>query len=303
MKNIPFVQTSVFFDKRYDFGGNQLATFWNADSNSTLSNEEMLGMTREMNYSESTFVFESKKAGCSAKIRIYTPGGELQFAGHPTLGTAFVLKRKKLIDAKVSKSRLELGLGPIEVEFIGKDLIGMKQKPPEFLEELDNHKQLLKAIGIQERSISEDFPMQFVSTGNPFLIVPLKSLSSVQKADPIGKEIVRVLDGEISQDVLIFSTETIHGDSDAHARVFAPASGVLEDPATGSAIGPLGAYLEHHEVIHTHIHGEIFTIEQGYEMNRPSKLKVQLEKKKQKVDVLVSGRVRLTAEGNFYLKK
>ncbi|TFG28376.1 PhzF family phenazine biosynthesis protein [Candidatus Thorarchaeota archaeon] len=303
MKNIPFVQTSVFFDKRYDFGGNQLATFWNAESNSTLSNEEMLGMTREMNYSESTFVFESKKASCAAKVRIFTPGGELQFAGHPTLGTAFVLKRKKLIDAKESKSRLELGLGPIEVEFIGKDLIGMKQKPPEFLEELDNHKQLLKAIGLQERSISEDVPIQFVSTGNPFLIVPLKSLSSIQKADPIGKEIIKVLDGEISQDVLIFSTETIHGDSDAHARVFAPGSGVLEDPATGSAIGPLGAYLEHHDVVPTHTHGERFVIEQGYEMNRPSRLKVQLEKKKQKVDVLVSGRVRLTAEGNFYLKK
>lgn len=303
MKTIPFVQTSVFFDKRYDFGGNQLATFWDVESNNTLSSEEMLGITREMNYSESTFVFQSKKAGCSAKVRIFTPGSEIQFAGHPTLGTAFVLKRKKVIEAKANRSRLELGLGPIEVEFLTKNLIQMQQKPPEFLEELDNPKLILKAMGLVERSLSEDFPVQFVSTGNPFLIVPLKSLSAVQKADPNEKEIIKALDGEISQDVLIFSTETIHNDSDAHARVFAPAFGVLEDPATGSAIGPLGAFLEHHEIIPTHIRGEIFTIEQGYEMNRPSKLKVQLEKKRQKVNVLVSGRVRVTAEGNFYLKK
>jgi len=303
MKNLPFVQTAVFFDKRYDFGGNQLATFWNAESNGVLSNEAMLGITREMNYSETTFVFRSKKAGCSAKVRIFTPAEEIQFAGHPTLGTAFVLKRKKVIDPKVDRSRIELGLGPFEVEFLAKDLIRMKQRPPEYLEELTNPIPILKAIGLGEKSLSEDLPVQFVSTGNPFLIVPLKSISSVQKAEPNGKEIIKTLDGTISPDILVFSTETIHNDSDAHARVFAPAFGVLEDPATGSAIGPLGAFLEQHDVIPTHIHGEVFTIEQGYEMNRPSKLKVQLAKKKQKVDVLVSGRVRVTAEGNFYLKK
>jgi len=303
MKNIPFVQTSVFFDKRYDFGGNQLATFWNAESNHELTDEEMLGMTREMNYSESTFVLQSKRAGCAAKVRIFTPGSEIKFAGHPTLGTAFVLQRKKLIDAKANRLRLELGLGPIEVEFLAKDLVQMQQRPPEYLEELDNPRQILKALGLGEKSVAEDFPMQFVSTGNTFLIVPLKSLSAVQKAEPNGKEIIRALEDTISKDVLIFSTETIHGESDAHARVFAPAFGVLEDPATGSGIGPLGAFLEHHDIIPTHVHGETFTIEQGYEMNRPSRLRVQLEKKKQKVNVLVSGRVRATAEGNFYLKK
>jgi trans-2,3-dihydro-3-hydroxyanthranilate isomerase len=179
----------------------------------------------------------------------------------------------------------------------------MQQKSPEYLDELDDPKQLLKALGLGEKSLVEDFPIQGVSTGNPFLIVPLKSLAAVQKADPNGKEIIKAMNGAITQDVLIFSTETIHSDSDVHARVFAPAFGVLEDPATGSAIGPLGAYLEHHDIIPTHIHGEILSIEQGYEMNRPSKLKVQLEKKKQKVNVLVSGRVRATAEGNFYMKK
>jgi len=302
MKNLPFVQTAVFFDKRYEFGGNQLATFWNAESNKILSDDQMLGITREMNYSETTFVFQSKKASCSAKVRIFTPGEEIKFAGHPTLGTAFVLKRKKVIDSKVDRARLELGLGPFEVEFLAKDLIRMRQNPPEYLEELNNPIPVLKAIGLAEKSLSEDYPVQFVSTGNPFLIIPLKSLTSVQKADPNGKEIIKALEGVISPDVLIFSTETIHNDSHVHARVFAPAFGVLEDPATGSAAGPLGAYLEHHDVIPAHTHGEEFVIEQGYEMNRPSKLRVQVAKKKQKVEVLVSGRVRATAEGNFYVK-
>ncbi|MFW9907906.1 MAG: PhzF family phenazine biosynthesis protein [Candidatus Thorarchaeota archaeon] len=302
MKNLPFVQTSVFFDKRYEFGGNQLATFWNAESNKILSDDQMLGITREMNYSETTFVFQSKKASCSAKVRIFTPGEEIKFAGHPTLGTAFVLKRKRVIDSKVDRARLELGLGPFEVEFLAKDLIRMRQNPPEYLEELSNPIPILKAIGLAEKSLSEDYPVQFVSTGNPFLIIPLKSLASVQKADPTGKEIIKALEGVTSPDVLIFSTETIHNDSDAHARVFAPAFGVLEDPATGSAAGPLGAYLEYHDVIPAHTHGGEFVIEQGYEMNRPSKLRVQVVKKKQKVDVLVSGRVRATAEGHFYVK-
>jgi trans-2,3-dihydro-3-hydroxyanthranilate isomerase len=303
MKNLPFVQTSVFFDKRYEFGGNQLATFWNAELNKILSEEQMLGITREMNYSETTFAFVSKKVSCAAKVRIFTPAEEIPFAGHPTLGTAFVLKRKKVIDPKAERSRLELGLGPFEVEFLAKDLIRMKQKPPEYLAELNNPNPVLKAMGLAEKSLSEDYPAQFVSTGNSFLIIPLKSLSSVQKAEPNGKEIIKALEGTTSMDVLIFSTETIHNDSEVHARVFAPAFGVLEDPATGSAAGPLGAYLEHHDVIPAHTHGDVFTIEQGYEMMRPSKLNVQVAKKKQKIDVLVSGRVRATAEGNFYVNK
>ncbi|MHA3964296.1 MAG: PhzF family phenazine biosynthesis protein [Candidatus Thorarchaeota archaeon SMTZ1-45] len=302
MRNIPFIQTSVFVDKRYDFGGNQLATFWNAETNKTLTNEELQGITREMNYSETTFVFDSKRKDCLAKVRIFTPHSEIQFAGHPTLGTAYALRRKKIVASKTDKIRLELGIGPIDVEFLGKEIISMKQKSPEFLEELENPRAIMKAIGLPEKSISEDYPVRYVSTGNAFLIIPLKSLASVQRASPNPSLIVKALQGEISQDVLIFTTETINADANAHARMFAPASGILEDPATGSAIGPLGAYLEHHDVLASHSLGDVIVVEQGHEMNRPSKLKVQLVRKKQKIDVLVSGRIRTMAEGTFYLK-
>ncbi len=302
MRSIPFLQTSVFVDKRYDFSGNQLATFWHAEANSALTDHEMQGITREMNYSETTFVLEPKKKDCVSKVRIFTPHSEIPFAGHPTLGTAYALRRKKIVDPKIERFRLELGIGPIEVEFLGKDIIRMKQKSPEFLDELESPKAIMKAIGLSESSIAEDYPVEFVSTGNIFLIVPLKSLSSVQKATPNPASIIKALEGEISQDVLIFSTDTINPDANAHARMFAPASGIIEDPATGSAIGPLGAYLEYHDVLPSHSIGDVIEVEQGYEMNRPSKLKVQLIKKKQKINVFVSGRVRATADGNFYLK-
>jgi len=296
------VQTSVFVDKRYDFGGNQLATFWNAEANKSLTNDEMQGITREMNYSESTFILESKKNACVSKVKIFTPQCEIAFAGHPTLGSAYVMRRKKIVAQKIERIKLELGIGPIDVEFLGKETLRMKQKQPSFLEELENPRAIMKALSLTEKSITEEYPPRFVSTGNTFLIIPLKSLASVQKASPNPASMIKALENEISQDVLIFSTDTIHTDANVHARVFAPAFGVNEDPATGSAAGPLGAYLEFHDVLASHSRGDVIVIEQGYEMNRPSKLKVQLAKKKQKVDVLVSGRVRTTAEGMFYLK-
>ncbi|NHJ85754.1 MAG: PhzF family phenazine biosynthesis protein, partial [Asgard group archaeon] len=97
MKKIPYVQTSVFVDERYSFTGNQLATYWNKESISNLTTEEMQGMALEMNFSESTFLFDSNLKECQSRVRIFTPGRELDFAGHPTIGTAHVIKYKQLI--------------------------------------------------------------------------------------------------------------------------------------------------------------------------------------------------------------
>jgi trans-2,3-dihydro-3-hydroxyanthranilate isomerase len=302
LRKLPFVQTAVFVDKRYDFTGNQLATFWNSEANQGLTDEEMQGITREMNYAETTFVFKSKRKDCISKVRVFTPVHEILFAGLPALGTAYALRRQKIVDAKTTDIRLELRIGPINVEFLGKQTISMKQKAPEFLGEMEDPRRVMKAISLPEKSIDEDYPIGFVSTGNPFLIVPLKSLSSVQRASPKSSLILNALEGAASQDVLIFSTDTVHADANAHARVFAPSANVPEDPATGSAIGPLGAYIEQHDVISSHERGDVIVVEQGYEMNRPSQLRVQLIRKKQKTDVLVSGGIRTIAEGMFYLK-
>ncbi|MGY5879166.1 MAG: PhzF family phenazine biosynthesis protein [Candidatus Thorarchaeota archaeon] len=300
MHSIPYVQTSVFVDDRYPFGGNQLATYWDVQLNEALSTEDMQGMTLEMNFSESTFLERTDVEACSFKVRIFTPASEIPFAGHPTLGTSFVLKYKNLIEQSIKKTTLELGVGPIPVEYLESGLIQMKQNKPEFGDEVSDLALVTDAIGLSPEDVVQDFPIQPVSTGFPFLIVPLRNLDIVKKAVPNPQLILSNLKDLVSQEILIFAAEGVHQDSHVHSRMFAPGAGVLEDPATGSAAGPLGAYLEKYKVLHDHTFGEEIRIEQGYEMNRPSQLiaKVPNEKMEQ---VLVSGNTRLTAEGTFFL--
>ena len=296
------MQTSVFTDDRYSFGGNQLATFWDEESNLSLTPEEMLGIAREMNFSETTFVFNSKMKDCQAKVRIFTPGLEIPFAGHPTIGTAFVLKRKKLIPEKTETSHLELGIGKTEVNFLGKRTVRMTQSDPKIMGELDEIKPVLKAIGLSEKVLAEDAPAQFVSTGFPFLIIPIKTLAAIRRAVPSPTEILKSLKNEISQEIVILTTETIHSDSNVHVRMFAPGAGVLEDPATGSAAGPIGGYIEAHNLLPTHSFGEFIVIEQGFQLNRPSRLVFQSAKVRGKKRVYVAGKISLMAEGKFFLK-
>ncbi len=298
MRRLPFVQTAVFADSRYAFSGNQLATFWDAKTNSAVSSEEMLGIAREMNYSETTFVEGSAVKECAAKVRIFTPGGETPFAGHPTLGTAFVMRSKGLINRDAPTAQLELGIGPIQVDFPSEDLVCMKQRQPQFSPGPEDIGSVLRAIGLSPRDLDHEAPPEFGSTGFPFLIIPLRSLGAVRSAVPNPAGIRKSLSGRPSQEVVIVARETVHADSHIHVRMFAPEVGVLEDPATGSAAGPTGAYLERHRLLHDHRNGTPIVIEQGYSMNRPSRLIAEV----QESSVLVSGKVRINIEGTFLLK-
>jgi trans-2,3-dihydro-3-hydroxyanthranilate isomerase len=300
MNSIPFVQTSVFVDDRYPFGGNQLATFYDAQLNKPVSTDQMQGIALEMNFSETTFIEKTERDDCSFKIRIFTPASEIPFAGHPTLGTSFVLKHKSLIPDSVKKTVLELGVGPIQVEYIDSRRIEMQQPAPEFGKIVEDLSLVTEVIGLSPESVNTEYPIQFVSTGFPFLILPLKDLVSVRKAVPNPQLILENLKSLTSQEIVIFSTEGVHSDSHVHVRMFAPGAGVPEDPATGSAIGPLGAYLEKYKILNNHSIGEEIRIEQGYEIQRPSQLIARVPK--DNMDrVLVSGITRLTAEGNFFV--
>lgn len=301
MRSYPFIQTSVFTDERYAFSGNQLATFWNL-SESDFTDDEMLGITREMNFSETTFVLPPDNGKCVKRVRIFTPGREIPFAGHPTLGTAFVMKNKGIIEENAEKSDLELGLGPIQVSFLENNYIGMRQPKPTFLEEFERKKTIASILGVTESEISEHWPMSFVSTGLPFLIVPLTSLQSIQSVKLNVNLLLETLKEYPSQELLIFCSETIHSDSNIHMRMFAPSVGVLEDPATGSAVGPLGAYIDSYNVVKDLPQGTKIIIEQGYEINRPSRLLAKCCYESSNVSsVIVEGQVRKTAEGNFFL--
>jgi trans-2,3-dihydro-3-hydroxyanthranilate isomerase len=291
----------VFTDDRYGFGGNQLATFWNSERNLELNTEEMQGMALEFNFSETTFILPSEKSHCAAKVRIFTPGAEIPFAGHPTLGTAFVMKHKGLVPEEMESANLELGIGPTPVEFLSGDAILMKQNRPEFLSEFDDIKSIAGSIQVELDDISEETPVQWVSTGFPFLIIQLKSLKAVQAAVPHPNEIIETLSGELSQEIVIFSTETIHDDSSVHARMFAPGVGVLEDPATGSAAGPLGAYVRKYGIQEGSDVAEPVIIEQGFEIKRPSNLISQVVGGSNFEGMEVWGKVKLVAEGDFFL--
>lgn len=301
MRIIPFIQTSVFVDDLYSFGGNQLATFWNSDSNKGISTQEMQGIALEMNFSESTFIEQPTMKDCSSRVRIFTPGRELPFAGHPTLGTAFVLKYKEIVKKAEAKTILELGIGPIRVEYLSGNQVQMTQPAPTFMDTINDKSRITDVIGLSPEDVSDTTPIQIVTTGIPFIIVPLKNLEAVRHAVPNPALIITELNNLASQMILIFSTETVNQKNNVHARMFAPDAGVLEDPATGSAAGPLAAYIEKYNILKHHEFGNSITIEQGYEINRPSSLVAKVPHESMS-EILVSGKVRLTAEGTYFLQ-
>ncbi len=301
MTEIPYLQTSVFVDARYGFGGNQLATYWNAKLNTQLTTELMQGMTLEMNFSESTFIEPPSKEGNAAKVRIFTPARELKFAGHPTIGSAFVLREMGIVDKSVHSAILELGIGPIPVEYLEDGSIRMTQNEPEFLDILDDKYGIASALQISSSEIDTRAPMQWVSTGFPFLMVPVKTLDIVKEASPISTELLSVLKGKLGAQVVLFSTDAENDDSHVHARMFGPEVGVVEDPATGSAAGPLAAYIEQYDLLGRDERGQEIVIEQGYEIKRPSKLIAQVIGKNDFKGVYVRGWTRVVAKGVFFI--
>ncbi|MFW9830777.1 MAG: PhzF family phenazine biosynthesis protein [Candidatus Thorarchaeota archaeon] len=301
MKVLPYVQTSVFIDDRYAFGGNQLATFWDIGINAQISSQVMQGIAREMNFSETTFLANTSLKGCAFKVRIFTPAKEIPFAGHPTLGTAFVIKHVNLLGSEITTVNLELGIGKIPVEYVSANSIRMIQPKPRLLKELTNLSAIAETVGLPVSAISTEYPTQYVQTGSPFLIVPLNSLDAIQKAQPDGPKILATLKDELTARIVLLTTDTEHPDSDIHVRMFAPDVGVLEDPATGSAAGPVGAYVEHYNLLNRANPGERIFIEQGYEIQRPSQLIAEVVGGKIPTNVLVSGKVKLVAEGQFYV--
>lgn len=289
-----FTILDVFATRRYS--GNQLAVFRGAGH---LGNEEMQALAREMNYSETTFILTEEERRGGYDVRIFTPEKELPFAGHPTLGTAFVIQQE-IIGRPVDRVVLNLGVGQIPVSFQYRkeipDLLWMQQKNPRFGHEIPA-REVAEILGLDYSDLDSRFPVQEVSTGLPCIIVPLRSLAAVNKASVHREKFFDLIENRQAKSMLIFCPETLHEENDLHVRFFADFYGVPEDPATGSANGCLAGYLAKHRFWGT---PEVdVSVEQGYRIGRPSLLFLRAEDRGPTIDVFVGGKVVSVARGEL----
>ncbi len=293
MRNYRFVQVDVFTNR--PFGGNQLAVFPEADG---LADAEMQTIAREMNFSETTFVFPPADAKHDARVRIFTPGQELPMAGHPTVGTGFVLGSER------GKTELvfELGVGPTPVKaevanaFSGSAT--MEQRVPNYWKAECSPAQAAALVSLGAEAIHASLPVLNGSAGVDYLYVPLRDRNDLAAARPDTAAMSSYFGEAFTKAVYVFSIEP-DAESEVRGRMFFIVNGAaIEDPATGSAAGPLGGYLVNQRVVPP---GRI-QLQQGYEMGRPSAIEVTVRGGPDAIaGVSVGGGVAKVAEGTLFV--
>ena len=289
-----FYILDVFAEEKY--AGNQLAVVRDAGD---LSDEQMQKIAKEMNYSETTFILSQQEHNGGFDVRIFTPEIEVPFAGHPTLGTAFVIQQE-IVSKPVETIKLNLKVGQIPVKFNydGQQpgILWMKQIEPTFGDAVEPGP-ISEALGIDESDIDERFPIQEVSTGIFFIIVPLKTLDAVKRSRVVRDKYFQLVESLQAKAILVFCPETYNHDNGLNARMFCDYYGISEDPATGSANGCLAGYLAKYRYFGS---SQVdIRVEQGYEIGRPSLLYLRAEERDGKIDVSVGGKVVMVAKGEF----
>lgn len=294
MNKLTYYIVDVFAEEKY--AGNQLAVFRGADA---VSDIEMQKIAKEMNFSETTFILSESEREGGYDVRIFTPGEEVPFAGHPTLGTAHIIRNEILIDkTSISGITLNLKAGQIPVNFEpGENSIyWMKQLKPEFGKQLSTDK-LAQVLGLDPEDMDSRFPIEEVSTGLPHIIVPLRSLESLKRARVNRDRYFELIKDAWARPIMIFCPEPHLKENDISVRMFADCFGIPEDPATGSGNGCLAGYL----VKHRYFGGDSVDIrsEQGYEIGRPSLLYLRAEERGGQIHVSVGGKAITIARGDF----
>jgi trans-2,3-dihydro-3-hydroxyanthranilate isomerase len=300
---LKFYQADVFTNM--PFGGNPVAV---VPDTVGLSDPEFQQIAREMNLSETVFVMAATDPAAAAKLRIFTPSQEIPFAGHPVLGTFYVLGHLGRFPLREPVTRVcyecNIGTFPLELHVRNGEIrrVVMSQPKPQFLGSVEPVKDLFdlaQALGLPKTQITMTFPIQVVSTGLPVIIVPVRSLTAVRSIVPDVTAIKDLCDRYGANGIMVFTTVTVEVLSSVHTRMFAPPIGVVEDPATGSASGALGAYLVHNGVIEVGPITEIIA-EQGYEIDRPSRILIQVESDDDAIqEVKVGGQAVLVIEGTL----
>ena len=288
-----FFQVDVFTN--HIFGGNPLAVFPEAKS---FQEAHLQKVAREMNLSETTFVFPPSHPDADFDVRIFTPEKEIPFAGHPTLGTAFVLKCAGIIPSTKNHSLLNFKTGLVPVNIQDDGIISMQTPPGKILQTFSNTKEIAKSLGLKENNIDPDLPIQTVTTGFPALLVPINSLGALKEILLDLALLKPLLEKGKADMIYPFTQQTFDQKNSIHARGFAPFIGIPEDPGTGSVASALGYYLNENNSNEKRI-----IIEQGYEMKRPSNIIVEIDDVEGRTnEIRVGGRVRLVFKGTLYLK-
>ncbi len=293
MPELKFYIVDVFAESK--FSGNQLAVFRDVGD---LSVEMMQVIAKEMDFAETTFIKSDAKGKCGYDVRIFTPEEELPFAGHPTLGASFIIN-SMILSKPVDLIEICLKVGSIPVKIDkkrGDNFLWMKQNRPELLGEVD--KELIaEVLSLEVEEIDERFPVMEVSTGTPFIIVPLKRLHAVKRARNNVDAYFELIEKNVSKAIYLFAPESEDEGNEIHARLFADYYGVAEDAATGSAAGCLAGYLVHHKFFDS---SEIdLKVEQGYMIGRKSLLHLKAKESEREIEVNVGGRVQMIAEGTM----
>src|SRR6476646_1003539 len=296
-RRLPFVQADVFTSVPLE--GNQLAVF--ADG-SGLSDAEMQAHAKETNLSETTFIMPRDAATereRGVRVRIFTTTEELPFAGHPTLGTAMVLRNDaQRSNGSAEEVALDLNVGRIPVRFSTRDGLPfglMTQRDPEFKQK-HSREDVARAAGLALEDIADDLPIQTVSTGNAFAIVPLKSLTVLQKLSPTWANMKAYLDKSDAKFFYFVARETLNPEARLQSRMIFYNG---EDPATGSAAGPCAAWAVQYGVVPP---DQQVLMEQGVEMKRRSRIFFSAGRNDDKiVNVRARGHVAEVARGEFIL--
>jgi trans-2,3-dihydro-3-hydroxyanthranilate isomerase len=258
----------VFAEK--PLSGNQLAVVLDA---ADIPSEAMQRIAKEMNIAETTFVLPPRDPANAARIRIFTPASELPFAGHPTVGTAWVLATEGLVPGGAMNFVLEEGVGPVKVRGVqGPGGLSFWMRHPELTFGVVERRraQAAEAIGLTEADLLEDIPVQVVSTGNPFLFFALRDGVAVDEAVPDLDLLSDVLKGTNAFGAFVFA---VVGANHLYSRMFS--LDIPEDPATGSGAGPLGAFAVGYGLV-PRAPKVTLVSEQGTKMGRQSFLHIEL---------------------------
>lgn len=290
-KTIAFTLVDVFTSR--PFGGNQLAVFHDAGK---LTARQMQELAHEMNFSESTFVIPPARRSDPVRVRIFTPQREMPMAGHPTVGTSWVLAARG--ELPLGKAAVRLGVGDITVDIDGRarkpSFVWMTHKPAQFLERRDDRGRIAAGLGIEGEDIRTNLPVEVVSTGVPFMFIPIRSTEALARCVSSASALRALFDrsSDMRPVHLFVLGDTMK--SGVRARMFAPhTDGIVEDPATGGAAAPLGAYLRAHGVI-PESRQTRFKIIQGVEMDRRSEITVEVGG-----SIRIGGQCAIVGEGRM----